>query len=1042
MILGCTALYRVEAARVQEAQRQREWARVGVLAQLMRGEVRPAADILRLLIDGDGLREYLASGSAEGLEKATRLAQAVSVNHPEFDQMRFIDAAGMEVMRVDHSGAVAPPEDLQDKSGHEFFRSVISMPQGAMYVSALDLSMEDGAIVVPHKPMLRLGAPVFDAEGRVRGIYVIHYLGDTLFERLRNAVPAYAHRLRLLNSDGYWIMAGQPGLEWGWQLPGREEATLARSNPALWSRVGAEPSGQVEGPGGAPFTWQQVPMSELAGRTGLAVHFRQPFLVVAAEILPAEWRGLTAGVRDIMLLVATGLVALTLFSAWLIRGWTRALRELRGTNQFLEERVRSRTAELARINQELREREELLEETGRLAQVGGWQFDPVTGEGAWTAEIARIHGLEMDVKPSREMGLQFYRPADRERITAAIGKSVKDGTPYDLELELVSAQGEHKWVRTISRPVLQDGRVVRMRGAMQDITAMKRTELRLQQQLRRMHLLEATTRAIGQRQDLDSILQVVTASVESRLPLDFGCVCLYDPPDDSMAVAAMGPAATRVGAAASLAPGSRIAIEANGLARCVQGHLVHEPDLAAVPVPLARQLAAAGLKALVAAPLAMEGMVFGVLLAARTEAASFGSDDSEFLRQLSEHVALAVHQARLRGALQAAYEDLANTQQAVMQQERLRVLGQMASGIAHDINNAISPIMLYASSLLENEPALPERARHALLTIQQAVSDVAETVARLREFYRHRAGRGQLQSLQLNQVVSQVPDLTRARWQAMPQRQGVVIDLRLELQTSLPPVRGIENEIREALVNLVFNAVDAMPEGGRLVLKTGQAADGRIFAEVSDTGTGMDEETRRRCLEPFFTTKGERGTGLGLAMVYGVMQRHEGEVEIHSTPGAGTTVRLLFNEAVVRAERAPAEPVAAVHGLNILLVDDDQVLLRSLREILELDAHTVIAAADGREGIELFRASLEPGARPISVVITDLGMPNVDGRAVASAVKQAAPQVPVILLTGWGERLLAEGQAVPHVDRVVGKPPRLHDLRAALAELTLERRSG
>src|SRR5690606_34852267 len=125
--------------------------------------------------------------------------------------------------------------------------------------SALDLSMEDGAIVVPHKPMLRLGAPVFDAEGRVRGIYVIHYLGDTLFERLRNAVPAYAHRLRLLNSDGYWIMAGQPGLEWGWQLPGREEATLARSNPALWSRVGAEPSGQVEGPGGAPFTWQQVP---------------------------------------------------------------------------------------------------------------------------------------------------------------------------------------------------------------------------------------------------------------------------------------------------------------------------------------------------------------------------------------------------------------------------------------------------------------------------------------------------------------------------------------------------------------------------------------------------------------------------------------------------------------------------------------------------------------------------------------------------------------------------------------------------------------
>jgi signal transduction histidine kinase/ActR/RegA family two-component response regulator/PAS domain-containing protein len=1041
VIIGCAALYRVEAARLQDAERQRESARVGVLAELMRSEVRPVADILRLLIDGDGLQEYLASGNPASLAKATRLAQVVSANHPEFDQIRFIDASGMEVMRIDHGGVLVPREELQDKSGHEFFRSVIGLEQGGLYISALDLSIEDGAIVIPHRPMLRLGSPVFDAAGRVRGIYVIHYLGEALFGRLRDAVPAYAHRLRLLDADGYWIVAEHPGLEWGAQLPGREEATLARSDPELWSRISAEDSGQVMRPGGTPFTWQRVPMSELAARAGLNVHSRQPYLVVAAEILPAEWTALTAGVRNIMLLVAAGLMALTLFSAWLIRGWTRALRELRGTNQFLEERVRSRTAELARINQELREREELLEETGRLAQVGGWEFDPVTGEGAWTAQIARIHDLPTDVKPSRDMALQYYPPEERERIAAAVMRSLRDGTSYDLELRLVNESGEQKWVRTISRPLVENGRVVRMRGAMQDITTRKLTELRLQQQLRRMHLLEETTRAIGQRQDLDSILQVVTASVESRLPLDFGCVCLYEPPDDAMAVAAMGPEAARIGADAQLAPGTRVEIGANGLARCVQGHLVHEPDLSILSVPLARQLAGAGLAALVAAPLVMEGMVFGVLLAARRKAHSFSSDDCEFLRQLSEHVALAVHQAKLRGALQAAYEDLATTQQAVMQQERLRVLGQMASGIAHDINNAISPIMLYAGSLLESEPALSERARHALLTIQQAVSDVAETVARLREFYRNRNGSAQLQPLQLNQLVSQVPDLTRARWQSMPQRQGVVIDLKLGLDEALPQVRGIENEIREALVNLVFNAVDAMPEGGRLVLRTGRA-DGRVFVEVSDTGTGMDEETRRRCLEPFFTTKGERGTGLGLAMVYGVMQRHEGDIQIDSTPGSGTTVRLLFNEATARQEGARVQAPVVVRGLNILLVDDDQVLLRSLREILELDAHTVVAAPDGREGIEMFRASLAPGARPVSVVITDLGMPTVDGRAVAAAVKLAAPQVPVILLTGWGERLIAEGQSIPHVDRVIGKPPRLHELRAALAELTQGGRAG
>src|SRR5690606_6645553 len=417
------------------------------------------------------------------------------------------------------------------------------------------------------------------------------------------------------------------------------------------------------------------------------------------------------------------------------------------------------------------------------------------------------------------------------------------------------------------------------------------------------------------------------------------------------------------------------------------------------------------------------------------QASTFSSGDCEFLRQLSDHVALAVHQVKLRSALQAAYEDLASTQQAFMQQERLRVLGQMASGIAHDINNAISPIMLYTGSLLESEPGLSERARSALCTIQQAVSDVAETVARLREFYRHRSGPGQLHAMQLNQVVQQLPDLTRARWQAMPQRQGIVIDLQLELEQPLPLIRGIESEVREALVNLVFNAVDAMPGGGRLVLRTRRAAPARICVEVTDTGSGMDEETRRRCLEPFFTTKGERGTGLGLAMVYGVMQRHEGSVEIDSSPGVGTTMRLVFHEAEVRAERPLPVAPAVVRGLHILLVDDDPILMRSLRETLELDAHTIITASNGGAGIELFRASLQPGARPLSLVITDLGMPNVDGRAVAAAIKQAAPQIPVILLTGWGERLLAEGQAVANVDRVIGKPPRLQVLRAALAEL-------
>src|SRR3990170_3437854 len=211
-----------------------------------------------------------------------------------------------------------------------------------------------------------------------------------------------------------------------------------------------------------------------------------------------------------------------------------------------------------------------------------------------------------------------------------------------------------------------------------------------------------------------------------------------------------------------------IDVDGNGLGRCVQGQLVYEPDIAQVRFPFPERLARGGLGSLVMAPLRSESRVFGVLVAARREANAFSSVECEFLRQLSEHVALAAHQAQLYGALQQAYDDLRQTQQAMMQEERLRVLGQMASGIAHDINNALSPVSLYAESLLETERNLSDRARGYLETIQLAVEDVAQTVARMREFYRPRETQLALTPVELNNVVQQVVDLTRARWNDQP----------------------------------------------------------------------------------------------------------------------------------------------------------------------------------------------------------------------------------------------------------------------------------
>jgi CheY-like chemotaxis protein len=198
----------------------------------------------------------------------------------------------------------------------------------------------------------------------------------------------------------------------------------------------------------------------------------------------------------------------------------------------------------------------------------------------------------------------------------------------------------------------------------------------------------------------------------------------------------------------------------------------------------------------------------------------------------------------------------------------------------------------------------------------------------------------------------------------------------------------------------------------------------------------MDETTRRRCLEPFFTTKGERGTGLGLAMVYGVVQRHSADIEIDSIAGTGTTVRLIFPAPVTVAAAPVQSRVAFVapSPLRILIVDDDPVLLKSLRDTLEGDGHTIVTANGGQEGIDTFRA-VRTDTESFAVVITDLGMPYVDGRAVASAVKAASPATPVIMLTGWGQRLVSENEIPAHVDRILSKPPKLRALRETLADL-------
>jgi signal transduction histidine kinase/ActR/RegA family two-component response regulator len=584
----------------------------------------------------------------------------------------------------------------------------------------------------------------------------------------------------------------------------------------------------------------------------------------------------------------------------------------------------------------------------------------------------------------------------------------------------------------------------RTRDLQSEIGKRQRAQDALQQQLTRISLLNQITHVVSERQDLPRILNAVLRQLEDHLPVELGLVCLYASETDQVVVSALRERNPKQVGKLDLVESQAISLTHSGLAQAKAGKTIYLSDTTASDAALLRRFAAVGMRCAVGAPLMVEDKLFGILVVARSQADSFSSGECEFLRMLGEHVALAAHQARLHNQLETAYNELRQTQQTVMQQDRLRALGQMASGIAHDINNALSPVVGFAQMLIEFEKDLSPRAKKQLTYIKTAGEDVAQIVARLREFYRRREDREPLLPIQLNHLVQQVMDMTRPRWRDMPQSKGIVVEMQTELMPELPEVSGTESELREALTNIVLNAVDAMPGGGKLNLRTrlgdlasnGEPRPTHVVLEVIDTGIGMDEETRRRCLEPFFSTKGKRGTGLGLAMVYGVMERHEGGIEVQSELGKGTTVRLTLplTKAPLQNASDLIEP-ALPPPMHILCIDDEPVLRDLVKGILESDGHTVQVADGGQTGIDAFRAAQQ--SRAFDVIITDLGMPFLDGRQVARILKAESPATPVIMLTGWGAFMQADGDLPGHVDSVLSKPPRAKELRKTLSHIAL-----
>jgi CheY-like chemotaxis protein len=322
-----------------------------------------------------------------------------------------------------------------------------------------------------------------------------------------------------------------------------------------------------------------------------------------------------------------------------------------------------------------------------------------------------------------------------------------------------------------------------------------------------------------------------------------------------------------------------------------------------------------------------------------------------------------------------------------------------------------------------------ETVAENLRLVQTAAKDAVEVVRRLREFYRPYDPTETFAPIDLRELVQRVAVLTRPKWQQQTQSKGITIKLETDLR-EVPLVSGNESEIREVLTNLVFNSVDAMPNGGEITLSS-YSQDGYVVFSVTDTGTGMSEEVRQRCLDPFFSTKGEKGTGLGLSMVYGIVQRHNGTVQIDSKLGIGTNITIFLPTQVRQDGKAvPTEVAAPAAPLHVLAVDDQPVALQVVERYLTFDGHTVETAADGRQALEKLRAG------GFDLVITDRAMPGMNGDQLAAIIKEMTPGMPIILLTGFGDMIQAQGEEIVNVTTIVSKPVTITDLRGAVERAT------
>ncbi len=673
----------------------------------------------------------------------------------------------------------------------------------------------------------------------------------------------------------------------------------------------------------------------------------------------------------------------------------------------------------------------LFEEMGALAKIGAWEFDAVSGAGSWSREVANIHDMDPADKTNADFGVDFFQGVHRDRIKAAITDAVEKGRPYDLELEMVTAKGRHKWVRTIGKPVVKNGAVVRVRGSVQDITERKTAAQRIEH-------LNSVLRAIRE------INQLIVHERDSETLIDKGCRLLVETGGYASAMivrtdegnipvswAVAGQIARREEVTALLAAGN--------LPPCFDHIRAAEQD--AVMIEVAGDgggIFGTTAKVLYARMRHAE-VSFGFLAAGLAEEVETNDESRALFAEMAGDLAYALHFLKKEAAHRQSETERRSLENRLIQAQKAETIGNLAGGIAHDFNNILFPILGLSEMLLET---LPEgsRAHENVREIFNAGMRGSQLVKQILTFSRR--SEHKMLPIRIQQILKEVFKLVRS---TIPSN----IEIARDVQQDCGPVMADPVQIHQVLMNLITNAFHAVEEnGGKITITLSETvftAENRagtallpgryVRMTVADTGTGIAPEIREKIFEPYFTTKAQgKGTGLGLAVVFGIVQGHGGDITVDGGTESGSrfNVYLPLHESIYE-KAVDAEATQTPGGKErILLVDDEPAIVRLEKQMLEGLGYQVHASASSAGALEMFRANPEG----FDLVITDLTMPGLTGDRLAEEVRRLRAHMPLIICTGFSERIGHERLTAAGARFVLMKPiARMEMARAIRAAL-------